>query len=371
MNPDRFELLGATRDATLAAVRARLPQGSHLASKIHRDAHRSGRFEPERFGVTTGDLARWHAAFALGGLDLAALRTGDGDDRTRKAVLRTHDALEVETVRIPMGAAGESQCVSSQVGCAMGCRFCETGLMGRLRDLSAAEIVAQVVIARHELGWNPRGIVFQGMGEPLDAFEPVAAAIRALCDPNGLSFARDKLTVCTAGHVDGIRRLAALGLGRLNLSVSLNVADESRRAELMPIARRWPLPELQAALVDVRPRRNWQLGIHVCLMPGINDARADAAAVAAFCRPLGRVMVHLIPYNPGSRPLTRAPAEAEIVRFVGWLRDHGVPVRRRITKGRALMAACGQLGNPALRAKRRGEPTGRGAGLPDQDSNLG
>ena len=149
----------------------------------------------------------------------------------------------------------------------------------------------------------------------------------------------------------------------MNLSLSLNVADDARRKALMPIAKRFTLADLQDALIAIRPRRNWQLGIHVCLMPGINDSRDDARAIAAFCRPLGRVMVHVIPYNPGSRPLTRAPSETEIARFVGWLRDEDLPVRRRITKGRSVMAACGQLG--------RSPPASAGAmGFPGQDSNL-
>jgi 23S rRNA (adenine2503-C2)-methyltransferase len=159
--------------------------------------------------------------------------------------------------------------------------------------------------------------------------------------------------VCTSGHAEGLARLAALGWKRLNLSISLNAATDAQRDRVMPVNRKTPLAELQRLLAAYPQRRNFVLGVNYCLMPGLNDARADAANVAAFCRPLGRVIVNLIPYNPGNVPLTRAPSEDEVVRFVGWLREDGLAVRRRITKGRSIMAACGQLGNVELRRKRR------------------
>ncbi len=276
---------------------------------------------------------------------------------TEKAVLRRGDGLEYECVRIPMGRGRETICVSSQVGCAMACRFCETGRMGRLADLSGAEIAGQVEFARTALGWAPTHVVFMGMGEPLDNVASVCDALRILTDSKGFGMAHDRLTVCTVGRIDGLARLRALGLRRLNLAVSLNAADDALRSRLMPVNKQIPLAELQAALVAWRPRRNACLGIHWCLMPGINDAPADAAAVAAFCAPLGRCMVHVIPYNPGSRPLTRAPSDEEVAAFVGWLRDAGLSVRRRVTKGRAVMAACGQLGNVAPRRRGAGAGT--------------
>jgi 23S rRNA (adenine2503-C2)-methyltransferase len=231
----------------------------------------------------------------------------------------------------------------------MGCRFCETGRMGLLRHLRPSEIVAQLLVARHRLGWPIRNVVFMGMGEALDNFDGVLQALRVMTDPGGLAMAQERLTVCTVGHAEGIRRLGQCGFKRLNLSVSLNATDDATRNELMPINRRTPLAELQQALQQFRPRRNFTLGVNYCLMPGINDAPHRAQQIAEFCRPLERVLVNVIPYNPGSAPLTRAPSEAEIEQFIGWLRDEGIPVRRRVTKGRDAMAACGQLGNAELR----------------------
>jgi 23S rRNA (adenine2503-C2)-methyltransferase len=223
--------------------------------------------------------------------------------------------------------------------------------MGLLRSLSAAEIVAQLVVARAQ-GFAVRNLVFMGMGEALDNADAVIQALRVLTDPGGLAISQERITVCTVGRIDGLQRLAQAGFKRLNLSVSLNAPDDALRSSLMPVNKVLPLSELQAALASYRPRRNFALGVNYCLLPGINDAPEHAAGVARFCAPLGRVMVNVIPYNPGNAPLTRAPEEAEIDRFIDCLRDEGLPVRRRVTKGRSVMAACGQLGNVELRRKR-------------------
>ncbi len=268
---------------------------------------------------------------------------------TTKASFRLADGLEAELVHIPMGRGRHTLCISCQVGCKMGCAFCETARLGLLRPMSSEEILSQLDVARRTLGLAFERIVFMGMGEPLDRPEITAEALRTLTDPGGLAMRHDHITVCTVGVVDGIRHLRSLGMKRLNLSVSLNAANDALRSQLMPVNRKTPLAELQAALADYRQRDNFQLGVNYCLMPELNDSRGDARDVARFCAPLGRVLVSVIPYNPGGAPLTRAPEESEVVRFVGWLRDEGLRVRRRITKGRGTMAACGQLGNVALR----------------------
>jgi 23S rRNA (adenine2503-C2)-methyltransferase len=246
-------------------------------------------------------------------------------------------------------------CLSSQVGCKMGCTFCETGRMGLIRHLTAAEIVAEVVTVRAKLGWSVRNLVFMGMGEALDNADNVIQALKVLTDQRGLHFSQERLTICTAGHAEGLAKLAALGWKRLNLSISLNAANDEARSRIMPVNRKTPLAELQQILAAYPQRRNFTLGVNYCLMPGMNDARQDATDIAAFCQPLGRVLINLIPYNPGNAPLTRAPEEDEIIRFIGWLREENLPVRRRVTKGRSIMAACGQLGNVELR--KRPKPT--------------
>lgn len=343
-----------TSDDVRAAARACMGRGAGVADAVYRHALAHGEVAPEAAGLGPRTAGPWLDHFAADHPELRWVeRSGAGDHAAAKAVLGTADGLEFECVHIPMGRGRTSMCLSTQVGCARACAFCETGRMGLLRNLDPHEIVAQVVVTGRELGWRPRSLVYMGMGEPMDNVAGLMQSLMVFTDGRGLGYSHDRITVCTVGHVDGIHRLKGLGWRRLNLNLSLNAADDGLRRELMPIAKRWPLADVQRALVGYRMRKNLAFGIHYCLLPGINDRRQDAAGIARFCAPLGRVMVQLIPYNPGTDPLTRKPTEAEIVRFVGWLRDEGLPVRRRITKGDDVMAACGQLGNLALRRRHR------------------
>jgi 23S rRNA (adenine2503-C2)-methyltransferase len=361
-----LDIPGLTRSELEGFARARLARGHGAAGAIYRAALEGGAFEPERHGLSTATCDAWRRNFRLEAPRIARVeRESAGDGVTVKLVLRLRDDLECESVLLPMGPERTTLCVSSQVGCKMGCTFCETGRMGLLRNLSADEIVGQVIAARALAGDGAanrdgerappplRNLVFMGMGEALDNFDAVHQALRVLTDTRGLAFSPARITVCTVGHVAGIRRLQQAGWKRLNLSVSLNAPDDALRARLMPIARRHPLAELQQALAEYRPRSTFVLGVNYCLLPGINDAREHAAGVARFCAGIPRVMVNVIPYNPGHAPLTRKPSELEVEQFLGWLRDEGVPVRRRVTKGQSVMAACGQLGNFELRQARR------------------
>jgi 23S rRNA (adenine2503-C2)-methyltransferase len=214
-----------------------------------------------------------------------------------------------------------------------------------VRNLTAAEIVGQVTAQSRER--RPDAIVFQGMGEPLDNLDALLQALAVLTDREGLAYAHERLTVCTVGHVPGIDALRALGWKRLQLSLSLTCADDARRALLMPRSCRYPLRDVQAALQRFRQRGNLALGLHWCLLPGVNDGERDARELAAFAAPLGRVLVHVIPYNPGTAPIAPAPTAAEVAAFVARLRAAGLAVRARVTKGRTVMAACGQLGAAA------------------------
>jgi 23S rRNA (adenine2503-C2)-methyltransferase len=251
-----------------------------------------------------------------------------------------------------MGNDRVTLCISSQVGCKLACGFCDTAKMGLLRQMTAAEIVSQVVVARAVLDWDVRNLVFMGMGEPLDNIEQLLPALAVLNDRRGLSFGQQRMTVCIAGHVEGLSRLRQLGWKRLGISVSLNAAIDEKRDRLMPVNRRWPLAELRDALIAYRPRATFPYRLSYCLMPGLNDSREDAEALIEFARPLLPSIVNVIPYNPGTKPLARAPEAEEVDRFIGWIEAGGIPVKQRITKGRSMMAACGQLGNLELRKKR-------------------
>lgn len=345
---------GLTNAEVRADAQQTLPRGHGVAARMHRMVMLQGRFEPEALGLGPVGCNAWRSEFEFKLPEVVTVKTDDGPQgTTSKVILRLHDGLEVESVCIPMGRERYTLCVSSQVGCKMGCGFCETGRMGLLRHLSTDEIVAQLLVAKHVLGWSIRNIVFMGMGEALDNADNVIRALRVMNDTGGLEIAQERITVCTVGHVRGIERLRQEGMRRLNLSISLNAATDSLRSELMPINRRTDLRTLQDALVAYRPRRNFAFGVNYCLLPGLNDTRADVRSIAEFCQPLGRVLVNVIPYNPGSTPITRAPAEVEVDQFLAWLQEEGLPVRQRVIKGRSVMAACGQLGNPSVRAERR------------------
>lgn len=277
-------------------------------------------------------------------------------------------ALETESVLIPMsnyaGGTWRTLCVSSQVGCRMGCAFCETARMGLVRNLGAAEIVAQFCVARRLVAPDVppapqyryfssgiQNLVFMGMGEPLDNVDEVIQAIRVLAEPNGIAFPHAQITVSTVGRIDGLQRLAALGWPNLRIAVSLNAADDRLRSELMPVNRPMPLAELHRALraYPLAPRGLFL--VEYVLLAGVNDSLADARAVAAWCRGL-RCVVNLIPYNPQRDARFATPDEKRTLAFYNELRRLGVFAKRRLSHGRDLMGACGQLGNPAIRRRR-------------------
>jgi 23S rRNA (adenine2503-C2)-methyltransferase len=357
-------------------------------------------------GGRAGALERYTALFRRGlsdqpGLSVAApavlrrLTSESAEGTTLKFTLpaagagRAGAPLESESVLIPMvGRKGHrtyTLCVSSQVGCAMGCAFCQTAQMGLLRSLSAAEIVAQWFAATHALGHAVSNLVFMGMGEPLDNLDEVLRAIAVLTDHRGAGLPMSKIVVSTVGRLDGLARLAEQvrrpGWRRLNLAVSLNAPDDRVRSAIMPINRAMPLGALRRALEAWPIYGGAKICLEYVLIPGVNDAPDHARLAAAFVRgsepgaadpgpgravgpwegPPLKAMINVIPYNPRDRSPWRAPTEEEVDRFLAALLDHGVYAKRRRTKGRETMAACGQLGNPALR-RRRSPPLSEGGG---------
>ena len=312
------------------------------------------------------------------GLSLPAITRRDDEGGLIKFCLpagsQSGQALETESVIIPMnsyrGTSWYTLCLSSQVGCRMGCTFCETGRMGLLRNLSAAEIVRQRVVARplmldgqppakghfHYFGDGIQNIVFMGMGEPLDNLDAVVQSIRVLSEPAGLNFPHAQITVSTVGRIDGLRRLAALNWPNLRIAISLNAPNDWLREQLMPVNKAMPLADLQRALLEYPLARKGLFLIEYVLLKDVNDALEHADQVAAWCRPL-RCVVNLIPYNPQRGAPYATPSDDTIQRFLHRLRSHGIFVKRRVTQGRDLMGACGQLGNPEVRRV-------RGAALP-------
>jgi 23S rRNA (adenine2503-C2)-methyltransferase len=353
LSDDRVNVLGLTRAAfeEMAGPGGR----SRALGRVYRRAFAEGRFEPgaEAIGKRKAAALAERVTLRLPIVERVVEEKGPFGT-TAKALLRLDDDERVECVRVPVARRASEPgpatlCVSTQVGCRMGCAYCESGRGGFVRDLRPEEIVGQYAAACLSLGWDIGQIVFMGMGEPLDNFEGLAGALSVLLDESGPAFSQDDLTVCTVGLPEGIARLRDLGLKRLNLSVSLNAPDDALRSELMPATRGVGLDALAAALAVYPQRRNFALAVNYCLMPGLNDGEGAPEGIAAFVRaaaPSGRAVVNIIPYNPGSSPMGHAPTEAEIDAFTRRLEAAGVLVKVRSPRGRGLMAACGQLRRP-------------------------
>ncbi len=269
------------------------------------------------------------------------------------------DALETESVVIPMatrrGDTTHTLCVSSQVGCAMGCEFCETAQMGLIRSLTAAEIVAQWWAATHHLKQRIKNIVFMGMGEPLDNLDAVLRAIEILTDHSGPSVPMSNITVSTVGRVKEMRllseRVRTHGWKRLNLAVSINAPNDEIRNQIMPFNRAAPLAELIDVLESWPLRSSTGICAEYVLIPGVNDADKHADELTELVRNV-RCCVNVIPYNPRRNSPWPAPDERGVQRFLDRLEANGQFCKRRRTKGRDSMAACGQLGNERIRKRK-------------------
>ena len=249
----------------------------------------------------------------------------------------------VEAVFIP-SEGRQTICVSTQAGCAVDCHFCLTAQLGLIRNLTAGEILAQVLLPLEELKAQlapQTNIVLMGQGEPLLNFEPVMAAVRIMLDPEGLGISPKHVTLSTSGIVPGIERLAQ-EKARPRLAISLNASNDEQRDALMPINKKYPLSALMNACKEY-PLRTWEhLTFEYVMLGGINDAAEDARRVVRLLAPLKSVKVNLIPWNPGELPYRESSPE-RIEEFRQILVDRGVPAFVRYSRGRDVMAACGQL----------------------------
>lgn len=326
---------------------------------LFRAIHRAGEGDPRNLPEYARNPRLAEAVAARFPVRLPPVCGRSGDGSTYKFLLRLHDGLESESVVIPMRTY-KSLCVSSQVGCKMGCAFCETARLGHLRNLEAGEIVAQVLVARHVLGEQVENVVFMGMGEPMDNLDNVLRAVRILSDQRGLAIPLPSITISTVGHVDGIRRLSRLaalpapeGFPRLRLAVSLNAPNDAVRSALMPVNRHWNLARLREALLEFPlPRPRDALFMEYVLLDGVNDSREHALEIVELLRGV-RACVNLIPFNPGPDSPYKRPSGERVWEFLHWLQDAGQRCRLRGTKGVDAMAACGQLGNPDRKRARR------------------
>ena len=285
-------------------------------------------------------------SFRLHALDHA--RTQGSADTTRKFLFKLHDGRYVESVLIPANPAlyGEKSdrrtlCVSSQVGCAYGCKFCASGLAGFSRNLEPAEIAGQVLMAELLSGERVDNLVFMGMGEPLANLDNLLAAISIITSPWGLHLGARHLTISTSGLVPQIRKLAEHPQ-QIRLAISLHGATDDVRGQIMPVNKKWGTAELFDALDYWNSRKKQHLTLEYILIEGVNDHLEQARILANHARRL-KAKVNLIPYNTVEGLDWKRPSEDQCRAFRDILKNAGVSATLRLEKGHDIDAACGQL----------------------------
>jgi len=356
------------------------PRGERAfaAKQIFNWIHRHGVVDP---AAMTNVSARLRAALAEEGLGSVAeiVHVHRSADGTRKLVVRLKDGATIETVLLPAvsgpGARQESeidadaaaaeededdddaateeafrgktrvtQCISTQVGCAMGCVFCASGVAGWKRHLGPEEIVAQILLGRALLDEDEalRNVVFMGMGEPLHNYDGTARALRLLTHPDGIALSTRRVTVSTSGLVPEIARLGRDFNGQIALAISLHAADDESRSALMPINKKYPIAELLAALKAYPMQRRRRITIEYTLVSGKNDDVAEANKLARLLRGMP-VKINLIPMNPIEASTLGPPDMARVFAFQQALVGAGYSCFIRRQRGDDVSAACGQL----------------------------
>lgn len=336
------------------------------AKQIFRWIHGRSLFDPQGMSdlskALRSKLEEWGCASPL-----EVAKVHRSEDGTRKALVTMSDGTSVETVLLPRTPALQNdadvaaeddatpehddqpvvrvtQCISSQVGCAMGCVFCASGVAGLKRHMTAAEIVAQVLLGRTllEEGEKLSGVVFMGMGEPLHNYDALVHAIRLMTHEDGLGLSPRRITVSTAGLAPQITRLGEDFGGRVGLAFSLHNANEAKRSALVPLNNKHPLRQVIAALKKYPLPWGRRITIEYTLVQGQNDSADDARRVAALLRDL-KVKINLIPMNPIADSQLGPPNRERVASFQDVLRRAGYSCFVRRRRGDDVAAACGQL----------------------------
>ena len=299
----------------------------------------------QRFTSADGSVRYLFGLRGVEEKEFNAENTGSTEDIEKSRNRSRHPRLPTSVEAVFMPSEGrQTICISTQAGCAVDCHFCLTAQLGLLRNLTAGEIVTQVLLPleEHKAQLAPQtNVVLMGQGEPLLNFEPVMNALRIMLDEAGMGISPKHVTLSTSGIVPGIERLGREKL-RPKLAISLNASNDEQRHALMPINKKYPLSTLMEACKNY-PLRRWEhLTFEYVMLGGVNDVADDARRVARLLAPLKSVKVNLIPWNPGELPY-REPGPEQIEEFRRILNDKGIPAFVRYSRGRDVMAACGQL----------------------------
>lgn len=341
------DLVSMTKEE-LAAFLAAAGQPRFRAGQVFTWLHRGAEFsEMTNLPASLRDYLTEHC---LPPYPTVARKQVSALDGTVKYLFRLHDGAHIESVFMRYHH-GNTLCISSQVGCRMGCRFCASTIGGKVRDLTAGEMLGQVIAAERDAGERISGIVLMGIGEPLDNYENVLRFLRLLSDPDGVHIGYRHISLSTCGIVPRIRDLAQENLP-ITLSVSLHAATDEKRDAIMPINRRYPIAELLRACGDYFAATGRRISFEYTLIAGQNDTPQDAAALAtllrrAFDRPdlpkAAPIHVNLIRVNEVAETGFRHGTKESAAAFARELEKRGVTatVRRRL--GADIDAACGQL----------------------------
>lgn len=348
----RVNLSGLTREG----LRAALVEGGAVpadkakmrASQIWRWMHQFGATDFSAMTDVAKDTrARLAESFTIARPEVVERQVSK--DGTRKWLIRTAPGIEIETVYIPDVGRSGALCVSSQVGCTLNCSFCHTGTQALVRNLTAAEIVAQVQVAKDDLGEWPSdkadrllsNIVFMGMGEPLYNLDAVADALDILSDNEGIGISRRRITVSTSGVVP---QLQALGeRTQAMLAISLHATNDELRNELVPLNKKYPIAELMAGIRAYPGLSNARrVTFEYVMLKGVNDSPAEARALVALLKGIP-AKVNLIPFNPWPGSPYECSSWSAIETFAAILNKAGYASPIRTPRGRDILAACGQL----------------------------
>ncbi|MCX7930541.1 MAG: 23S rRNA (adenine(2503)-C(2))-methyltransferase RlmN [Chlorobi bacterium] len=354
LNPDVLGhrlLLGNLMPEELEALMLQWEQPHYRAAQILHSYYAERRLDPMEMATLPLAL-RNRCAEMLVTMPLRLVTKTRSSDSTVKMLFELLDGSRIESVLIPRemhdGRSRRTLCISTQAGCPLGCVFCATASLKLRRNLETAEIIGQILAAEQVLGERITNVVFMGMGEPLLNYEAVARAIRLMTWGKQPLVALRRITVSTAGIVPAIDQLAADNL-RVKLALSLHATTDTLRRQLMPIARRWSLDELLAAMERYYRTTGQPVTYEYILFDGLNDTDADIRRLLKIARRVP-AKVNVIPFHPidfthptGLAAELRPTSSTRIAEFVAALRHHGIPTMVRTSSGIEIAAACGQL----------------------------
>lgn len=336
---EKKNLKSYTYNELEALVRNELGEPSFRAKQIFEWLYRGADSFDEMSNLSKSLRERLNAAYTAGNLKIEQ-KFVSRIDETRRYLLKLEDGNYIESVLMKYHH-GYTICVSSQVGCAMGCRFCASTRNGKARNLSAGEIIGQVMTVQKDLGERISNIVMMGIGEPLDNYDEVLKFLEIVNHPSGLNIGHRHITLSTCGLVPKIKDLADRQL-QITLSVSLHAADDETRSEIMPVNRRYSISQLMEACRYYIKKTNRRISFEYTLISGVNDNSAEAEKLLKLLHGM-LCHVNLIPVNPVKETGFKQGSRAKIEEFQRILESGGISATIRREMGADISAACGQL----------------------------